>query len=101
MRRLQLAILAALAFLAALYAGDYVSLRYRIPGHREQFGTVQVQRYYAVELKSHKTEYMFDDPEPRQCAYSLFPQYGRTPCWYLSRHKSERVDIAPFSLPKF
>jgi len=49
----------ALLLLCILYIGDYVSVRYRIPNNRSQFGVVKVRRYYAVGLKSGKTEYMF------------------------------------------
>ncbi len=101
MPRIQRICVGVLTVVAAVYAGDYLSLRYRIPGHREQFGTVQVRRYYAVEMKNHKTEYMFDDPQPQQCVYSLFPHFGAAPCWYLKRHAQQRVDIKPFETPKF
>ena len=77
----------------ALYLGDYVSVRYRIPGNREQFANIQVQRFYAVQLKGRKTEYMYDEPETRKCVNSLFPHLGATPCWYAVRHKYERIDV--------
>ncbi len=77
----------------ALYVGDYVSIRYRLPGNREQFSDVAVQRYYAVTLKNRKTEYMYDDPGTRKCSHSLFPQLGAVPCWYAVRHKWERVEV--------
>ncbi|MFN7998119.1 MAG: hypothetical protein U0Q18_31145 [Bryobacteraceae bacterium] len=92
-RILQTAVLAILLSAVFVYAGDYVSLRYRIPGHREQFGTVQVERYYAVPLKDRKTEYMFDEPSPQTCVNSLFPHFGYTPCWYLSRHRRQEINV--------
>ena len=52
---LGIAIVSLVALLAIVYAGDYLSVRYRIPGKREQFGTVTVQRYDAVQQKSGKT----------------------------------------------
>lgn len=79
--------------LGALYLGDYVSVRYRVPGNREQFATVPVQRFYAVQLKGRKTEYMYDEPETRKCVNSLFPHLGATPCWYAVRHKYQRIDV--------
>lgn len=75
-----------------VYAGDYLSLRLRIP-NREPFGTVQVQRYFEVALKNRKTEYMRDEPRPQPCVRSLFPHYGDTPCWYLARHPRQNIKI--------
>lgn len=77
----------------ALYAGDYVALRYRIPHHRRQFGSVMVRRSYAVPMKNRKTEYMFDPPAPQECVNSLFPHFGDPPCWYLSRHTRQQITI--------
>jgi len=78
--------------LVLLYAGDYLSVRYRIP-NREPLGTVKIQRYYAVRQKDRKTEYYFLDPENRQCVHSLFPQLGFSPCWYLSRKTKQEIDM--------
>ncbi len=76
-----------------LYFGDDLSLRYRIPKGREQFGVVSVQRYYAVGLKSGKTEFMFLGPKNLTCVHSLFPHFGYTPCWYLNRNKVQRIEM--------
>jgi len=76
-----------------LYGGDYLSLRLRIPGHREQFGTVEVERFLAVRLKNRKTEYMPDEPLTRTCVHSLFPHFEDPPCWYLERHRREEIQI--------
>lgn len=78
--------------LVLLYAGDYLSVRYRIP-NREPLGVVQIQRYYAVRQKDRKTEYYFLDPETRQCVHSLFPQLGFSPCWYVSRKTKQEIDM--------
>ena len=80
------------ALLALLFAGDYISIAYRIPPGREQFGSVQVQTLLAVPQKDRKTEYIADPPQVQQCVNSLFPQLGLTPCWYLSRHATQQVN---------
>jgi hypothetical protein len=80
------------ALLALLYVGDYVSIVYRIPNGREQFGSVEVQKLLAVPQKDHKTEYIPDPPQAQQCVHSLFPQLGLTPCWYVSRHTMQQVN---------
>lgn len=77
---------------ALLYACDYVSLRYRIPNNREQFGSVMVQRSYVIPTKSGKTDYSFDPPAPQDCVNSLFPHLGDLPCWYLNRHTKQQIN---------
>jgi hypothetical protein len=90
MRRILFITLLALLI---LYLGDYLSVRYRIPKTRNPFGTVKIQRYYAVGLKNRKTEFMFLEPENQVCVHSLFPHFGYSPCWYLSRKKVKRIDL--------
>jgi hypothetical protein len=90
-------------FLAVLlgclvYASDYLSLRLPIPNHRPQFGSVMVERYYAVPLKNRKTEYMFDQPVAVTCVHSLFPHFGDPPCWYLSRHTRQKIRLGALRL---
>lgn len=91
--RIKRGVLAAIFALCALYLGDCLSARFRIPHNRNPFGSVQVERYYAVRLKDNKIEYMRADPETDTCVYSIFPQLGYTPCWYLNRHKRKQIDI--------
>ena len=75
-----------------VYPAIIISIEYRIPSGREQFGSVEVQKLLAVPLKDHKTEYMADPTEEQQCVYSLFPQLGLMPCWYESRHAIQQVN---------
>lgn len=76
-----------------LYALDYLSVRYQIPGGRVQLGTVDVRRGYAVKEKNKKTEFYFDPPAPQTCSHSLFPQLGYQPCWYLERHRTQQIEM--------
>ena len=46
----------ALLALAGLYAGDYLSARYRVPGNRQTLGSVQVQTLYAAPQKNGRIE---------------------------------------------
>ena len=85
-------LLTTIALAALVYAGDRISIVYRIPKGREPFGSVQVQKVFTVKLKNQKKEYMFDPPQPQQCVHSLFPQLGLAPCWYLELHRTEEVD---------
>ena len=85
-------LLAIVATLLVVWAVDDASLRWNVP-KREQFGSVMVRKYYAVALKNRKTEYMFEPPQPERCVNSLLPHFGSSPCWYLTRHPRQRVDI--------
>lgn len=94
MRRILIQIVAGvIAILAIAYGGDYLSLRFRVPGHREQFGNVTVKLTYAIHEKNGRTEYQFPPPEQQACVQSLFPHYGYPPCWYLNRHTTQTVEI--------
>ncbi len=74
------------------YAGDYLSLHFRIPS-REPIGSVVTRRSYAVKQKNGKLEYYFDPPAPEPCVRSVFPQMGYTPCWYLERHRATQTEL--------
>jgi len=94
MKRLLLQSLAALVVLAALvYGTDYVSLRYRMLRHQNVFGSVTVTPLYVIQEKNGKTEYDYAQPQNQPCVYSLFPHFGDPPCWYLSRHTQQQINI--------
>jgi len=90
MRRI---VLAVVALLSIVYAGDYLSVRFRIPNNRQQFGVVRVRRFYVIPQKNNRVQYTFDAPENQTCVQSLFPHLGCTPCWYLRRHAQKRIDF--------
>jgi hypothetical protein len=92
-RNLPIAVLIVVVFGWLVYLGDYLSLRYRFPNHREQFATLQVTTYYAVPMKDRKTDYMFNPPASQTCVNSLFPHFGDSPCWYLSRHTRQEINV--------
>lgn len=81
----------AIAVLA--FAADYAACRFSIPRGREVFGSVTVREYYAVAKKNGKTEFMFNPPQTQSCLRSMFPHFGYTPCWYLQRHREQRIEI--------
>lgn len=79
--------------LAALYGGDYLAARYRIPNNRVTLGTVEVRTSYAVRLKNGKIEYSLGDTYDQTCLRSLFPHLGYETCWYLRRHPENVITI--------
>jgi hypothetical protein len=94
LKAILLRIAAAILLLALLaYAGDYLSVRYRLPKGRDPFSSVTVQPYYAIHEKNGKTEYDFGQPQNQVCIRSLFPHFGYSPCWYVKRHTDKRIDI--------
>jgi hypothetical protein len=91
---LQKIVAAVLVLVAVTYAGDYLQLRYRVWRNAGPFGTVQVERYYAVHEKNNKVEFMFPhETQNQDCVHSLFPHMGYSPCWYLNRNREQRIDI--------
>lgn len=78
--------------LALAYVGDYLSLRFQVPG-RPQFGTVHMQPYVAVPKKDGKTEFILDDAYDQTCVHSVFPHFGDSPCWYVTRERSKRENL--------
>lgn len=86
-KRILLGIVAAMVL---VYAGDYVSLRARLP---KSVSTVEVQPYYAVPQRNGKTEIIMLDPEDDRCVESMFPHLGDPPCWYLRGHTQKRIDM--------
>jgi len=97
-RILAIVVVSIAAIFALVFTGDYISVRFGIPNHREPFDYVDVRHFYAVKLKNRKTEYTFDQPQSMECVNSLLPHYGDTPCWYRKRHPVIQVnlDSGPF-----
>ena len=76
-----------------LYLCDYLLVCYRVSRNLNPFGVVKMRSYYAIPLKSGKTELVFQDPEDQVCVQSLFPHFGYTPCWYAKRKNVKRINI--------
>ena len=89
-----------------VYGGDYALVRARtaFPKLGKAFDYVQMERLYAIPLKSGKLEYDFDPQQPQltvTCVRSLFPHLGLKPCWYLRRQSDKPIlmDIIPVTRP--
>ncbi|MGO9649041.1 conserved exported hypothetical protein [Candidatus Sulfotelmatobacter sp. SbA7] len=94
MKSLRVRLLSVILLLAAmLYGGDWVYLRYRSWKRGDAFGSVTVTPVYVIHEKNGKTEYQYDPPQDQACVHSLFPHFGYSPCWYVSRHQEKRIDI--------
>ena len=90
MKRARIALVVALL---AVYATDYLYLRYRMAGNRSPFGSVTRNVYYSVKLKSGKTEFSYAGQQDFECPNTLLPQYWEKPCWLARRQKDQQIDI--------
>lgn len=81
-----------LMLLAVVYSGDYLSVQYRIPHHREPLGSVVVNPYLAIAQKNNRVEFVPEDPQTVTCVNALFPRFGYQPCWWVRRHTDQRID---------
>ena len=79
--------------IGSAYILDYAVLRYRITANKTPFATVTVRPYYAVPQKNHRTEFLPGDAQDQACVNSLFPHLGDSPCWYLTRHKDQQINM--------
>jgi hypothetical protein len=85
--RISVAALITLASMfVALYAGDYLVLRYRIAVHGPDAATSGVPTFYAAPLKNGRMSVYYDEPQMQTCVRSIFPWLGYEPCWYVKRH---------------
>jgi len=84
---LKVVILALLAALVLIDAGDYLFVRYRMTRNisGDPFETRMIERTYGIPHKNGSAEIVNDAPEPETCVHSIFPHMGYTPCWYLNR----------------
>lgn len=55
--------------------------------------SITVSHFLSAPLKNNKQELDYLGSDQQICAESLFPQQGRTPCWYLRRHTNQITTI--------
>jgi len=82
------AVIGAILAVGALYVGDYEMAK------SKPLGSVQIQPFYAIHQKSGKTEFDYSvPPETQSCVASLLPHLGSNPCWYVTKHKTRKIEI--------
>jgi len=92
------AAVAVILMAGLLYAGDDLLVRWKMayPRTGDAFGTVQMERLYAIPQKNGKIEYEFDAQQPEvttPCVHALFPHMGDSPCWYLERTSQKPIPM--------
>ena len=88
----------AVAAVAVLFIGDYLSVRIRAihPRPADPFESIKALRVLAIPEKNGKTSYEVDAQNPEQtvtCVHSLFPHYGFSPCWYLKPRINQPIPM--------
>jgi hypothetical protein len=82
------AAIGAILALTAFYVGDYAVAK------SSPLGSVVVHPFYAIHQKSGKVEFDYSvPPETESCVASLLPHFGNNPCWYVTKHKSKKIEI--------
>jgi hypothetical protein len=77
---------------AVLYGLDDLSARIGMP-ERPRFSTFTINRFYRINEKFNKFSF---EPLPavqEQCVNALFPHSGSRPCWYVSRHTIQSIEL--------
>jgi hypothetical protein len=85
---MKMAAIASILLLAAIYVGDYAI------AISKPLRSVQVQPFYAIHQKNGKTEFDYGvPPETETCVSSMLPHFGSNPCWYVTKHKTRKIEI--------
>jgi len=93
MQTLRRIVLGFVLAIVVLFGGDYLSLRFAIPGGRKTTDVIQVRPYMDIPQKSGRDELVPLDAQSVTCANSLFPHMGMNPCWWVRRHRQPRIDM--------
>jgi hypothetical protein len=88
----------AITLVAIIYFGDYLAVRLRAsyPRLGTAFGSVHMDRVYAIPLKNGSVEYELDARQPEvtvTCVRALFPHLGYQPCWYVRRNSQKPIPM--------
>ncbi len=86
-QRLKYSLYILLAVAAVSYGADDMVARFRT----DRFGTVKVDRVYAVTNRWNIVDYSMGTPINERCVNALFPHSGSEPCWYLNSHSLHYV----------
>ena len=84
--------------LSVLYSWDYLSVLHRNSAQKQgdPFDVVVHPRLLAIPQKGNRVEFALDAQSPMvsdPCVHSLFPHFGYTPCWYVSRNALKPIPM--------
>lgn len=92
------AILAAITILLLSYFCDsfWFQLRVHFPSMGRATGSVHRLRLLAIPGKANKVQYQIDAIQPEEdvpCARSLLSHANLRPCWYVTRHANDPIEM--------
>lgn len=91
-RRKLILIVTVLAIPAIFYGLDDLSVLLGIPA-RPRYATFTINRFYRVNEKFNKFSLNPMPPVDERCVNALFPHFGSNPCWYVSRHTMQSIEV--------
>ncbi len=77
---------ALLGIAALMWLTDFAALLLPLPPGKKQWDVVKVDQMYATRNRFNQVEWSHGPAIMETCAYSLFPQTGKRPCWYVKTH---------------
>jgi hypothetical protein len=85
---MKVAAIALIMAFTGLYVGDYAIAK------SKPLISVRIQPFYAIHEKNGKTEFDYSvPPETQTCVSSMLPHLGSNPCWYVTKHKTRKIEI--------
>jgi hypothetical protein len=90
--------LSFLALLLLVYFVDFAwyEMRVQFPKLGVANSSVHRIRLLAIPGKANKVEYAIDTVKPEEdvpCSHSLFWRGGNRPCWYVTRHANDPIQM--------
>jgi hypothetical protein len=91
-------ILLFLILLALVYLADFTwyELRLHFSKLGPAGGSVHRIRLLVIPNKGNRATFELDQVHPEEdvpCSHSLFPQGGTRPCWYVTRHANDPIQM--------
>jgi hypothetical protein len=88
-------LIGALVAVALVYAGDTLSVWYRMSKKvaGDPLMTMTTQGMIEIPHKDGRAEIVLGDPVTQTCVRAIFPHDGYSPCWYVARQNSATTVI--------
>ena len=71
---------------ALVWLIDFAALQLPLPPGKKQWDVVKVDQMYAIRNRYNQVEWSHGSAIMETCAWSLLPQSGKRPCWYVTTH---------------
>lgn len=91
-KRIPAPVLVVVLAVALVYGLDVLSVLTNIPA-RPRYSTFTINRFNHVNEKFNKFSLEMIPPVQEECVNAMFPHFGARPCWYVSRHTMQIIDV--------